>query len=342
MIAANYLGFSAARARPIANGTGHLDHRIVEQHDRRVERRVGNVISGNTGDGILIEPAAVAASDNEIFGNLIGTDPAGTVAVGNGQSGIDRGRCSGNADRVCGDRSGNVISGNAGAGIAAAVGRHRDGDPEQRDRRGIDAKTRSATAATASTLNDSPSNQIGGTDYHRGQPDRRPITATGSTPTGNSSSTAGRRQLHRHRRHRRRSTWAIRDNGISLASSSNTIGGTIAGAGNTIDFNGVGQAGSGVQLVGNPDQQRDPLQLDLRERGPGDQPGRRSRPRTMRPALRARTTIRIIPTLSLAQSDGATTTVQGSLDSIPEHELPDPVLRQSVGVALGLRARASC
>ena len=67
-------------------------------------------------------------------------------------------------------------------------------------------------------------------------------------------------------------------NGVSLASSSNTIGGTIGGAGNTIDFNGAGKSGSGVQLVGKPDRQRDPLQLDLPERGPGNQPGQRPHP----------------------------------------------------------------
>src|SRR5262249_34342095 len=39
--------------------------------------------------------------------------------------------------------------------------------------------------------------------------------------------------------------------GISLASSANTIDGTVGGAANTIDYNGAGKSGSGVQFVGN-------------------------------------------------------------------------------------------
>ena len=37
----------------------------------------------------MIDAGGGLASDNEIVGNLIGTNPAGTAAVGNGQSGID-------------------------------------------------------------------------------------------------------------------------------------------------------------------------------------------------------------------------------------------------------------
>ncbi len=46
----------------------------------------GNVISANGGDGILIEGAT--ASNNTVLGNFIGTDPTGSIAVGNGGNGI--------------------------------------------------------------------------------------------------------------------------------------------------------------------------------------------------------------------------------------------------------------
>jgi len=46
----------------------------------------GNVISGNNGDGILID--GVNASNNTVLGNFIGTDATGSVAVGNGGDGI--------------------------------------------------------------------------------------------------------------------------------------------------------------------------------------------------------------------------------------------------------------
>ena len=45
-----------------------------------------------------------------------------------------------------------------------------------------------------------------------------------------------------------------RQNGVQLASASNTIGGSAGGASNTIDFNGNGLVGAGVQLVGSVNQ----------------------------------------------------------------------------------------
>ena len=56
----------------------------------------------------------------------------------------------------------------------------------------------------------------------------------------------GRRQLHRDRRHRRKAHWAMETAASRLNESSNTIGGTAAGAGNLISANGTTQEpGSG-------------------------------------------------------------------------------------------------
>ena len=46
------------------------------------------------------------------------------------------------------------------------------------------------------------------------------------------------------------SSWGTSENGINLASSTNSIGGTVAGASNIIEYNGSGKVGAGVQLVG--------------------------------------------------------------------------------------------
>ena len=46
----------------------------------------GNVISGNTGDGVEITGSGT--SGNLVAGNLIGTDAAGSAAIGNGRSGV--------------------------------------------------------------------------------------------------------------------------------------------------------------------------------------------------------------------------------------------------------------
>src|SRR5207237_6918773 len=71
----------------------------------------GNVISGNDLDGLTI-----AAATNQIIGNLIGTDLAGTTARGNSRNGIRVGflghLIGGNTPKA-----GNVISGNGAQGI---------------------------------------------------------------------------------------------------------------------------------------------------------------------------------------------------------------------------------
>ena len=79
----------------------------------------GNVISANGINGIDI--TGVAAADNVVWGNLIGTNAAGTSPAGNGSDGIlILGKASGNS--IGGTTAGkrNVISGN-GNGVEIAV-----------------------------------------------------------------------------------------------------------------------------------------------------------------------------------------------------------------------------
>ena len=73
----------------------------------------GNLISGNTLVGLLIEFAA--ATDNLVQGNLIGTDATGSSTVPNGNGVV----LSSGANTIGGEATGagNVISGNSGDGI---------------------------------------------------------------------------------------------------------------------------------------------------------------------------------------------------------------------------------
>ena len=74
----------------------------------------GNVISGNTGDGMLMNGAA---SGNTIEGNFIGTDPTGTTSIPNTADGITIGTGTNNTIGGTTAAARNVISGNIGDGV---------------------------------------------------------------------------------------------------------------------------------------------------------------------------------------------------------------------------------
>jgi hypothetical protein len=74
-----------------------------------------NVISGNGGDGITATSGA-ASTPVTIQGNRIGTNAAGTAAVGNGGSGIDLSNAPGPIT-IGVPNAGNVVSGNAVDGV---------------------------------------------------------------------------------------------------------------------------------------------------------------------------------------------------------------------------------
>ena len=77
-----------------------------------------NVISGNTGDGVLIGDSGTTG--NVVEGNYIGTNAGGTAALGNGSAGVSitaTGNTVGGPAATPGTGVGNVISGNAVYGV---------------------------------------------------------------------------------------------------------------------------------------------------------------------------------------------------------------------------------
>ncbi|MBL8814158.1 MAG: hypothetical protein JNM43_28575, partial [Planctomycetaceae bacterium] len=107
----NYIGVNAAGTAALGNGVYGV--RVLDSTSNTVggtSAGARNVISGNGGDGVNITGAT--ALNNVIQGNYIGTNAAGTAAIGNHAAGV----VSQLAGLTLIDR--NVISGNLGNGVS--------------------------------------------------------------------------------------------------------------------------------------------------------------------------------------------------------------------------------
>jgi hypothetical protein len=116
----NYIGTNAGGSAAVPNGGSGI--RVVSASTNILigddGGGDGNLISGNTSRGIVLDDTSNSV---HIVGNLIGTNPQGTAAIGNGEAGI---LLNGN-NHVIGSGSeggGNLISGNAGSGITSVGG----------------------------------------------------------------------------------------------------------------------------------------------------------------------------------------------------------------------------
>jgi hypothetical protein len=119
VVLGNFIGTDASGGQAFGNGVG------VELDDASGNVIGGaspadrNVISANTGDGVLIRQAvgATAPSGNLVEGNYIGTNSAGTNDLGNGANGVELNNAAGNTVGGSAPFAGNLISGNAGDGV---------------------------------------------------------------------------------------------------------------------------------------------------------------------------------------------------------------------------------
>lgn len=107
----NFIGTNAAGNADFAqnNGTG-----VEARGDCLIGGAAAedmNLISGNTGDGVVFSGGGGNSPGNVVEGNHIGTDATGTTALPNGQSGV---HCSAFYPSVV---KNNLISGNTGAGM---------------------------------------------------------------------------------------------------------------------------------------------------------------------------------------------------------------------------------
>jgi uncharacterized repeat protein (TIGR01451 family) len=313
VVAGNYLGVTTSGNLADANGQGIS---IIGTSNNTIGGSVaaaGNLIAGNLANGIQIEAGNGGAAANEITANLIGTNASGSAALANGQAGIEIDGATGTLIGLPQTGLANVVAGNLGPGIKVTA--NATGTVIQSNFIGLAANgtTVIGNGGDGIWLDDAPSATIGGTAASQGNliggNEGNGIETSNGTIAvieGNAigSSLTGTRNL------------GNRGNGIQLASSSNTIGGTASGAGNTIDDNGNGQIGSGIQLVGSVNQ-NEILSNSIFGNGGlginlGDGPTPNHAPGTSGP-----NDYQNYPTLSLAQSNGSTTTINGSLYSIP-------------------------
>ncbi|MDJ0497436.1 MAG: DUF5011 domain-containing protein, partial [Acidimicrobiia bacterium] len=118
-VSGNYIGTNAAGDASVANGRAgvYVDNAAATNDIGGPTSDWGNVISGNTEDGIYITDAGTDL--NRVKHNYIGTNAAGDAAVPNGDRGVQVE--SGASFTWIGDvGQGNVISGNTGDGIIIA------------------------------------------------------------------------------------------------------------------------------------------------------------------------------------------------------------------------------
>jgi hypothetical protein len=116
LIQGNRIGTDPSGTVALANGLGVLIGFSNSANNTLggTAPNAGNLISGNFGDGVLLNPAL--GPGNTIQGNLIGTDVTGANSLANGGNGVE---IAGSGVLVGGTipRAGNVISGNDQNGI---------------------------------------------------------------------------------------------------------------------------------------------------------------------------------------------------------------------------------
>jgi uncharacterized repeat protein (TIGR01451 family) len=252
----------------------------------------GLVINRFPGDGITLSNTG----QDVIQGNYIGTDPTGTVALGNGQNGVSLTNGRGNTIGGTTAEARNIIVNNGLTGIAIFGG--SNGNFVKGNSIGIDAAGNLAGNNSYGVLiSGARSNVIGGT-----------TPAEGNVISGNSADgvviSSGDGNLIQGNAIGTDATHTASlgniGNGVTIYTSGNTIGGASPSAGNTIAFN----RGSGVLAVGRGNA----ILSDLIYSNTGQQ----ITLFTFQPA----------PDLAQAYQSGTNTIVEGTLSGSPSTTYP--------------------
>ena len=214
-----------------------------------------NVISGNANGGVFID-----GDGNTVQGNYIGTDPSGTVALGNAGLGVVLGSliAGANNNLIGGSVSGagNVISGNTSVGVLVGSfipGVTSDGNAVRGNIIGLaaDGSTLLANGAAGVFVENGSNNTVGGS----GALERNVISGNAGPGVQVAARTNGTSVLGNYIGTESTGT-AARPNTIGVqiegGATDVTVGGTAAGARNVISGNtGAGVAVTGTGTIGN-------------------------------------------------------------------------------------------
>ena len=122
VVEGNYIGTDATGAVALANGSDGIVVSVGGNTIGGTLAGAGNLISGNSGAGLLINDSGPSAPGNVVEGNLIGTDKTGSFAIANLGQGINIGNDGGGGyNNLIGGTTAaarNVISGNNGGGLS--------------------------------------------------------------------------------------------------------------------------------------------------------------------------------------------------------------------------------
>jgi Right handed beta helix region len=125
-VAGNFIGTNASGTGAVGNSLDGISVQASSNTIGGTTTPARNVISGNGRHGISLGDAAVAAQNNLVQTNFIGTDASGTLLLGNGGDGVfaisaTNNLIGGNIS-IAGAPPANLIAGNAGSGVGAAAG----------------------------------------------------------------------------------------------------------------------------------------------------------------------------------------------------------------------------
>jgi len=254
LVQSNYIGVDSTGANPLPNTYdgiqiyGAVSNLIGGSNG-------GNVISGNTGNGVLVTSGG---GTNIVQGNLIGTDYTGTIAVSNAQAGIYI-TVPGNTIGGLTAAVRNVISGNGQNGIfiygASASNNLVEGNYIGTS---ITGETPLGNYYAGIAISNAPANTIGGTTAGA----RNVISANGVATLGDSGIELDASTTATIVQGNYIGTDATGSNALGnidggiyfYGSGTNTIGGTSAGAGNLISGNyqeglSVGDPGANSNII---------------------------------------------------------------------------------------------